>query len=79
MAKYELKGNGLFEARSSAELVSLMMEELQGWQPIGEVFEFMKMFAQREKLQSGSIVRIDSTGNFISDLLKIGTLKEVMV
>ena len=76
--KYELLGGGHIEAASALELIEALRADSQQWVPSVGIEDFMEGMAARCKMQSGAIVRTDSSINFLHDLQAGGFITPVV-
>jgi len=75
MPTYSILGSGQITATTDLGLVEALRRDAQQWLPTVSIEDFMEGMAQRCKIQTGDVVRIDNIANFVSDLKQYGFVK----
>ncbi|MBC6698870.1 hypothetical protein [Hymenobacter sp. BT190] len=74
MPTYNILGGGQLTATTDLGLIQGLRQDAQQWVPSVSIEDFMEGMAARCKVYDGSIVRIDSVANFVSDLKQCGVV-----
>jgi hypothetical protein len=74
MLKYKLESGEALEASSPSDFVTKLRQGSRFDSDFTDP-EFMERFAQRYKVQKGTLIRFDTPENFLEDLISTGYLE----